>query len=577
MSQPQDDTPAPTPQTTPKLRSLRHRAPLLWILIPFMAGLAAAKTAPHALPAGWLLGGALVLALASIALAPRHWSGLVALVLCVLLSGAASYEINRSRLASYDALPPREARLTLRVTHTFAQGVRGARGKSDAPRISGLARVTDAAPHLRELVGQRVYYSLALPVETGGGEKENTPPPIIRSAEITATGVLYSLPRRVAADSFDGYLASSGMNFKFSRGRLLGVEKPPDATAAFYERMRQRFSKILSAGLEHRPQQAGVLRAMVLGQKQDIEEQQHALFLGSGTMHLFAISGLHIAVIATGIQFLLLFLRLPVWPRVIAGTLALYVYVQITGASPSATRAFTMVALLQASLLLRLPANAIATLAFAALATLLVAPMQLFSASFQMSYSIVAALLLFGLPLGETWLARWVPFRDTPQVARNWFQKKTVVAHRAIVSALGISIAASLVSAICSTIYFKLFTPGALLANLVLIPAASLVILSGFISLFFGLIGITPLSVLFNHASALLLFTMEKSLELFLEIPVVAMPAHFSPQWTGYCALALLLASLLCGYSQKWTRRLGGFWMPVVIVAAALLFFAHRG
>ncbi|WP_152032723.1 ComEC/Rec2 family competence protein [Ereboglobus luteus] len=574
MSQPQDATPEASPRTMPKLRSLRHRAPLLWILIPFMAGLAAAKTAPHALPAGWILGGALVLALASIALAPRHWSGLAALVLSVFLSGAASYEINRSRLAAYDALPPREARLTLRVTHTFAQGVRGAQGKSAAPRISGLARVTDAAPHLKELVGQRVYYSLSLPAAPGGG-KENMPPAILRSSEITAIGVLYSLPRRVATDSFDGYLASSGMNFKFSRGRLLGVEKQPTATAAFYERTRQRFSEILSAGLDHRPQQAGVLRAMVLGQKQDIEEQQHALFLGSGTMHLFAISGLHIAVIATGIQFLLLFLRLPVWPRVIAGTLALYVYVQITGASPSATRAFTMVALLQASLLLRLPANAIATLAFAALATLLVAPMQLFSASFQMSYSIVAALLLFGLPLGETWLARWVLFRDTPQVARNWLQKKAVVAHRAVISALGISIAASLVSAICSTIYFKLFTPGALLANLVLIPAAALVILSGFISLFFGIIGITPLSVLFNHASALLLCTMEKSLEMFLKIPVVAMPAHFSPQWIGYCALALLLASMLCGYSQKWARRSGGFWLPVSVAVLVLAFFAR--
>ncbi len=548
------------------------------MLLPFMAGLAAAKLSPQALPIAWLLGSALTLAVAgvfAVFLTPRRRAGNVLPVAAVFLAGIASYEIHRSRIPVYDTLPAREARLTLRITHTFPQDrqatePRSRRSRAKPLQVSGLARIIEAEAHLQELVGQNVYFSLALPPSFITAE--NAPSEVIRTAEISGIGMLAPLPRRVEGDSFDGYLASAGMNFKLVRGRLLALEKRPSATAAFYERARLRFNEILSAGLAENPRQAGILRAMVLGQKQDIGEEQSMLFLSSGTMHLFAISGLHIVVIATGIQFLLLFLRLPLWARLVIGTFALYLYVQITGASPSAMRAFVMVALLQASILLRLPVNGIATLSFAALVTLLVAPMQLFSASFQMSYGIVSALLLYGVPLGNIWLARFTPFRDIPKAALTGVQRAFIVVQRYVLSAVGISFAASLVSAICGTVYFKLFTPGSILANLVLIPAASLVILSGFLSITLGLAGLTAGSILFNHASALILLWMEKGIVFFLKIPGVSHPAQFSPPMLGYCALALLLASMLFGYANKWTLRRGGFWLPVAVVAAALVF-----
>ena len=549
-----------------------------------MGGLALAKAAAPDLSAGWLLGAAFVCALVAVALtslpaASRAGGGaaaLCAIVACAFLCGAAAYGINRARLGIYDTLPPREARLVLRITHTFSGGSPktpaaapdGAAARR--PTASGLAIVTDTEPHLRELVGQPVYFSLALPPALV--VPQNTPSPVIRTASVSVIGLLVPLPGSAASDDFDGYLTSAGMNFKLTRGRILALERQPSRLAAFYESARLRFSEILTTGIEHRPRQAGALRAMALGQKQDIDVEQNSLFLGSGTMHLFAISGLHIAVIATGMQFLLLVFRLPLWARLLAGTIALYLYVQITGASPSAMRAFFMVSLLQAAILLRLPANAIATLVFAALATLLYAPMQLFSASFQMSYGVVAALLLYGLPLGETWVARREPFRDIPKAALTPAQRALIGARRYLLSVLAISIAASLVSALCGAIYFKLLTPGALLVNLIIIPAATVVILSGFLSILLGLAGLAPLCVLFNHASALMLLLMENGLAFFLRIPGVSMPARFSPAWQGYAALALLLASMLFGYAQKWRLRRGGFWLPAVIVAAVLLF-----
>ncbi len=62
-----------------------------------------------------------------------------------------------------------------------------------------------------------------------------------------------------------------------------------------------------------------------------------------------------------------------------------------------------MATLLASLPVLRLPGNSLAALAVSALVVLLLEPLQLFSASFQMSYGIVAALLAFGLPLAEAW------------------------------------------------------------------------------------------------------------------------------------------------------------------------------
>jgi len=556
--------PSTAPPATTHLRSERHRAPLLWLLLPFAAGITAGKMFPDAPPTAALLAIALALALAGLLMiffTRRHAPALAAIVIALMLAGAANYEIHRARLPSWDNFSSGNALLTLRISSLSQQNP----ASKSRPAISGLARVVVSDPLLGDLNGQPVYFSAEAP------RNRNAAAQVIRTAEIKVAGTLETLPRNADPDSFEGHLVAAGMNFQLIRGRILAIATPPTAAAVFFERMRVRFSDTLGRGLENRPRETGIYRAMVLGQKQEIDSDLTSIFLGSGTLHLFAISGIHIVVIATGIHFLLLLLRLPRWPRYLAGVAALWIYVQITGASPSAVRAFTMVAILQSALMVRLPVNGIATIAFAALVMLIAGPMQLFSASFQMSYGIVAAILLYGLPLGETWNARWALYRDVPKITWTRTQHAISVAHRYFLGVLAISVSASVVSTFCGVVYFRLLTPGALLANLILIPAASLVILSGFLSIICGLTGLAPLSMLFNHAAALMLVAMQKLLALAVTIPGMSRSAHFEPQWLGPAALAALLAAMLHGYSRKWTLRRGGFWPPVAIVAIVLI------
>jgi len=543
-------------------RSLGHRAPLLWLVLPLMAGLAAGKAGDF-LPVPWLLAGAALASALGIAAGWRGWRWIwaAALTVAMMFAGAASYALHRPRLAVWDTLPPREVRLTLKIDRGFAS--------ADARKCSGLAIIVRADAPVQELRDQRLYFSLAL------RRGEARP---LRGAVIRAVGVLATLPRDPPVNTFDGYLAGAGINFRLSRGRVLAGERPASAYAQFCARTLARFSALLGAGVEaKRPALVGVLRAMLLGQQHELGDGQKTLFRQSGTMHVFSISGLHIAVIAASLQALLSLLRLPRIAKVPIGLVALWLYVDITGGAPSAVRAFVMVAFVQVSLVLRVHRNPLSALTASALVVLLVNPLDLFSASFQMSYGIVAALLVLGLPLADRWQAAGQLFRDLPPVSWTWHQRWRDALWRTVIASLGIGLASALVGAVTGVQFFNLFTPGALLANLWVIPASTLVILLGLVSLLSGLAGFAAGSALANHAAVLVLWAVDRGVQGNLRLPGMWFAANYRAPWIGAAALAGLLAVMFAGYARGWQGWSRGFWPPFAVVALTLILGVSYG
>jgi len=168
----------------------------------------------------------------------------------------------------------REVRVALRVNRVFAQ--------TDARRAAGLATVVRAEEHMRELAGQRVYFRSRL----RRGETAPT-----RSTGDRGDRRAGTLARNPPSDSFDGYLASAGMN-SGSRAGACSRRAAADALPAFLERAAVKLNELLSAGVAaKRPELTAVFRAMMLGQKHELSDEQNAEFMHSGTMHLFAING----------------------------------------------------------------------------------------------------------------------------------------------------------------------------------------------------------------------------------------------------------------------------------------------
>lgn len=536
-------------------RRLGHRAPLLWLAAPMIAGLAAGRAGVLA-PVPWVLGAALLAAVVAVFASWRlpRWT-MPAVVVTMLLVGLASYGL-RVGDAGLEALAPREARLVLRLDRVFGAG-------ESTLSQSGLAKVLRADAHVPVVAHQTIYFHI---------KHRKGDPSLVRSTVVSVRGVLEPLPDAPPAGSFDAYLADAGVRFRFTRMRVLAIERPPARYRVWLERTAARLNGLLGVGVAtKRPDLTAVYRAMMLGQKQELSDEQKQLFMHSGTMHLFAINGLHIGVIALALHALLMVLRCP-RPLAALLTLAvLWIDVDTTGASPSAVRAWLLVAAYESAFVLRRPANGLAALSGAALLVLLVEPLAIFSASFQMSYGAVLAILAYGLPLAERLEKKLAPWRSLPEATWSAWQRLVAWALRWFWPVAGIGLAAALVSAITGPAFFQVFAPGGFFANLVLVPLAMLVIVAGFAAVVAGLGGLTLLGSLFNHAAVLVLAGIDALIRLGARLPAGWWEAHWRAPWMGHAALVALLTTIVAGYAAGWRGRVFGWWLPFAVVAAAMI------
>lgn len=536
------------------------RAPLLWLLVPFMAGLTAARLWPP--PGSGLMPLALTATVAGLgagwcALRPGRGDAFLwtlSLGFSAGLGGFVLLHIRQPTLHQLESRPPREVTVTVRIRQTYPPA-------PAARSLTGLAEIIATGEHDRELRGRPVYYSAI--------RKISVPPQ--RSGAYVIRGVIEPLPVTAADAGFNDYLANLGIHQRITRAHLISEAAPPGRFQAFCARTQDRLELILRHGLADRPQTASLYLAMLLGEKAVLSAEQENAFMRSGTFHIFSISGLHVAVIAFALYATAGLLRLPRPVATAGGLVALWLYVQITGASAPAMRSFLMIAFLSAHQSFRLPGNPLAALAASALATLLLDPLQLFSTGFQMSYTAVIALVAMARPLGEKWLAAWRPFALLPRVSWRWHHRVIEQSGRWVLNSLAVCWTAFLASTPSGIGYFELFTPGSLLANLVVVPLSFVTLWAGFVSMVAGLAGLLPVSALGNLVAALTIVIMDWLLRHGTAVPGMWFNAHYRADWLAPVSLVLLTTVFLAGAAGRWSPRYGGFWPPVVAITLLVI------
>lgn len=119
----------------------------------------------------------------------------------------------------------------------------------------------------------------------------------------------------------------------------------------------------------------------------------------AGLSHIIAVSGLHVNLIIGMVAALFYrgFIRRRFY--LIGLFLLLFLYVLLTGASPSALRAALMLSLLFLSMIFSAPYDGLSALSFAALCLLTYNPFIIYSLSFLLSFAAVSGILLFYRPL----------------------------------------------------------------------------------------------------------------------------------------------------------------------------------
>lgn len=145
---------------------------------------------------------------------------------------------------------------------------------------------------------------------------------------------------------------------------------------------------------------SGFAKALLLGDRTDIDYELNTAFKVSGIMHIIAVSGLHVTILFTLINILCFRRR---WLVGLIGIPALLLFAAVAGFTPSITRACIMQGLMICAMLFNKEYDGPTELAFASLVMLLVNPLVITSVSFQLSVGCMIGIFLFQRKLYD-WL-----------------------------------------------------------------------------------------------------------------------------------------------------------------------------
>lgn len=147
---------------------------------------------------------------------------------------------------------------------------------------------------------------------------------------------------------------------------------------------------------------AKMLDAMLFGDRSGLTHTLRTGFERTGTFHLFVVSGLHVALLAAGVFWMLTRLRVTQVPATALTVAATAAYAALTGFGQPAQRALAMTSVYLVARLLSRERDVLNALGAAVLALLVWSPSSLFEASFQMTVLVIVAIGGIALPL-----ARW--------------------------------------------------------------------------------------------------------------------------------------------------------------------------
>ena len=215
---------------------------------------------------------------------------------------------------------------------------------------------------------------------------------------LRVTGKLETPPRLGDFD-YQGYLAHQEIYSTMLYPEIEVVETGQGLKPlAWVYWLRNRLSQTLTEVLPE--PQASLAQGIILGIRGNIPSSVKADFIDTGTVHLLAISGLHLSIVA-GVM-----LSLGIWFFGRRGYLyiwlalgAIWLYALLAGMQAPVFRASIMVSLFLVAELLGRQRSAITALAFAAAIMVGINPQVLWDAAFQMSFMAMAGLIFIFPPL----------------------------------------------------------------------------------------------------------------------------------------------------------------------------------
>jgi competence protein ComEC len=301
--------------------------------------------------------------------------------------------------------------------------------------------------------------------------------------------------------------------------------------------LRESLSRLLEQHIS-RPKELAIAKALLLGNKNELDDDIKNTYAASGAMHVLAVSGLHVGIIYLVILYLFKLLpehyRKP-WLVAIISIPLLWSYAFVTGLSPSVLRAVTLFSVIAIGNSMNRQSSIVNMLAVSALILLSFKPYLLMQVGFQLSYIAVLGIIFI-----------------YPQIRKLWMPSGRFVIFFWDVTA--ISIAAQIATFPMSILYFHRFPPYFIVSNLVVIPAATLIVWVGI--LFFSLSWIGPLASLFGASLAYIIRFINGVLAYIYKLPgsdINSIYLNVPQTWVLYLVIGFLFMFVVYRH-KKWAN-----------------------
>jgi len=330
----------------------------------------------------------------------------------------------------------------------------------------------------------------------------------------------FSLGERILVHAQPSRLAGSGPERWVARARRA------DVTSRGFQGPVWAFRAEARGWLHRKVSRVGypasaLLEALLIGVREDVPGDLYDGFMRTGSLHILALSGLHVTVLYGAVAALLWFLRTR-WQRFLAATLVLLFYQFLAGFMPSLLRATVMIVIGGIAVLLDRDHEPINVLALSGIVLLLIDPFQAFTLSFQLSFLALAGILVIGA-LFQRPLASHLP--------------------RFLLLAVAMSAGAQAATLPLVIARFGSYYPSGLVASLVLVPLTTGYLWAGLAWLPFSIVPWPLLHDFFARAFSVFYEVVRFCADALSRIPGMTFTPSIAPWLAAGAAIVLVLAA----------------------------------
>ena len=293
-------------------------------------------------------------------------------------------------------------------------------------------------------------------------------------------------------------------------------------------------------GLE--PGYFGLVSALTLGYKEDVDASTREAFTQAGVMHIMALSGFNVGVIALVLGFILgIFNKNPAvkFAKTLIIILFLWLFALVTGLSPSVTRATVMISFVLTGQLFQRQVNTYNILFVSAFLLLTFSPGMLSDVSFQLSFAALAGILVY-----HPYMNSLLTFKFS-LINKIW-------------QLFTLSCAAQLATFPLTLFYFHQFPVYFWLTNLYVVPLVSVIICIA--GAYLAVAWIKPVALLVSKILAVLLKTLLMSVTVIEKLPFSLISGVYI---SGVQAALLMMMIFLIALAFLFKKAR---WFPIVLI-----------